>query len=86
MSNFTDTGQPQPVRISAFAGLLAKAILVVLGLALPMSSDLLAALVGVVAVLELAGWLWVRTQVTPVASPRGQTGQPLVPARTGDLP
>ncbi|CRK59089.1 hypothetical protein [Alloactinosynnema sp. L-07] len=74
-----DLDRPRPVRITAFAGLLAQALLVVAALIWALSPALVAAIVGVIAVAQTGGWLWVEKQVTPISEPRNDDGVLLVP-------
>lgn len=75
-----DLTRPRPVRIAAFLGLLAHAVLVLLALLLGWPGTVVAAAAGVIAVGQLGGWLFVETRVTPSSDPRTDTGVPLLPA------
>lgn len=77
-----DLARPRPVRVTAFLGTLAQGLLVVLALALRWDGTLVAALVGVIAILSMAGWLFVERHVTPMSDPRDGHGRQLVPAAT----
>lgn len=83
---YQDLQQPQPVRVAAFAGALAQAVLIVLSLTLDWDGALVAALTGVIGVAQLGGWLFVRTVVTPIASPQDEAGRALMPVEPDAAP
>lgn len=81
--DITDTSRPRPVRVAAYLGALAQAGLVIAALAWDLRPDLVAAILGLILVGQLGGWLLVEHRVTPTSDPRTDTGVALVPATTG---
>lgn len=81
--DIVDLDRPRPVRIAAFLGLLAQAVIVLLALLWSWSPQIVAATVGIVAVAQLGGWLFVERRVTPTSSPAVRRGGQLVPLVRG---
>jgi hypothetical protein len=82
--DFSDTSRPRPVRIAAFAGFFAQAVLSVLAILFKLDPTLVGAILGAIAAGSLGGGLFVESKVTPTSSPatlRDDTLVPLVPAR-----
>lgn len=77
--DITDTSRPRPVRIAAYLGALAQAGLAVAALVWHLRPDLVAAILGLILVGQLGGWLLVEHRVTPTSDPRTASGARLMP-------
>jgi hypothetical protein len=87
-STITDTSRPRPVRIAAFVGFVAQALLSTLAIALKLDPALVGSILGVITVSTLVGWLMVEGKVTPTSSPAVERDGKLValaPARQEPL-
>jgi hypothetical protein len=85
-SGVVDTSRPRPVRIAMFAGFVLQALLAVFAAAFAMAPTLVGSLLGVVALVQVAGWLFVEQKVTPLANPAVQTTDGTLVALTPDAP
>lgn len=74
------TREPLLTRAS-WVALVTAVIAVAVAFGLPLSDEQQKALIALAGVLSpIAAAVWARSQVTPVADPRGNDGQPLTPA------
>lgn len=74
------TREPLLTRAS-WVALVTAVIAVAVAFGLPLSDEQQKALIGLAGVLSpIAAAVWARGQVTPVADPRDNDGQPLPPA------